>query len=83
MHKDFDIKKCRIDASKHFMLQYMKKWSWDFNDLREGIKNAYRIDKVGKKKYEAYVRNNGSKKIIFVYYFEYDSIFVISGSEGD
>ena len=51
--------------------------------LREAIKIAYKIDKVGKKKYEAYVRKNGSKKIVFVYYFEYGTIFVITGSEGD
>lgn len=34
-------------------------------------------------KYEAYVRKNGSKKLVFVYYFEYDTIFMITGSEGD
>ena len=81
--KDFDVDKCQIDASKHFMLKYMKKWDWDFNVLRDAIKNAYKIDKVGKRKYEAYVKKDGSKKIIFVYYFEYDSIFVITGSESD
>ena len=83
MQKEFDIDKCKIDASKHFMLKYMKKWNWDFIDLRDAIKNAYQIDKVGKKKYEAYVRKDGSKKIVFVYYFEYDIIFAITGSEGD
>ncbi|MDP3765230.1 MAG: hypothetical protein Q8R04_01845 [Nanoarchaeota archaeon] len=81
--KDFDIDKCKIDASKHFMLKYMRKWDWDFNDLRNAIKNAYKMDKVGKKKYEAYTRKDNSKKIIFVYYFENDAIFVITGSEGD
>lgn len=82
--KDFDIGKCNIEASKHFVLKYMKKWDWDFNDLRDAIKNnAYKIDKVGSKKYEAYARKDGSKKIIFVYYFEFDSIFIITGSEGD
>lgn len=83
MRKNFEIEKCKIEASKHFILKYMKKWNWDFNDLREAIKSAYRIDKVGKKKYEAYVRKNGSKKLIFVFYLEYDLIFVITGSEGD
>ena len=83
MRKDFDIDKCKIEASKHFMLKYMKKWNWDFNDLREAIKAAYKIDKAGKKKYEAYARKNGSKKIVFVYCFENDAIFVITGSEGD
>ncbi|MBI1935585.1 hypothetical protein HYS31_04030 [Candidatus Woesearchaeota archaeon] len=83
MQKDFDIEKCKIEASKHFMLKYMKKWNWDFDDLRDAINNAYKIGKVGKKKYEAYTRKSGSKKIIFVFYAEYDKIFVITGSEGD
>ena len=60
----------------------MRKWNWDFIDLREAIKNAYKVEKVGKKKYEAYAEKKGSKKIIFVYYSEFDTIFVISGSEG-
>lgn len=79
---DFDISVCKIEASKHFMLKYMKKWNWDFNDLRDAIKNAYKIDKVGNKKYEAYARKDGSKKVVFVYYLEFDTIFVITGSEG-
>lgn len=81
--KDFDIDKCNIESSKHFVLKYMKKWDWDFNDLRDAVKSAYKIDKVGSKKYEAYVRKDGSKKIIFVYYFESYTIFIITGSEGD
>ncbi len=77
----FNLDICKIEASKHFVLKYMKKWGWDFIDLREALKCA-KIEKVGKKKYEAYIRKDGSKKIIFVYYFEFDAIFVITGSEG-
>lgn len=52
-------------------------------DLREAIRTAYKIDKCGKKKYEAYVRGKeGSKKLIFVYYLEFDTLFIISASEG-
>ena len=83
MKEKLDIERCEIDASKHFILKYMKKWGWDFSDLREAIKNAHKIEKVGKKKYEAYTKKDGSKKIIFVYYFEFETIFVITGSEGD
>lgn len=79
---NFDIDKCAIDISKHFRNKYMRKWNWDMFDLREAIKNAYKIDKVGKKKYEVYTKQKGSKKIIFVFYKEYDSIFIISGTEG-
>jgi|GEM_PF-3993956 len=32
--------------------------------------------------YEAYVRKKNSKKIVFVYYPEFDVIYVITGSEG-
>ena len=81
--KSYDIDSCKIDASKHFVLDYMKKWDWDYTDLRSAIREAHKTEKVGKKKFEAYVRKGGdSKKIIFVYYEEFDTIFVISGSEG-
>ncbi len=83
MMKSYDINNCGLDVSKHFRNKYMRKWSWDFIDLREAIKKAYKVEKVGKKKYEVYVEKKGSKKIIFVYYSEFDAIFVISGSEGD
>jgi len=78
----FNINTCKINVSKHFALEDMKRWDWDFHDLRDAIRVAYRIDKVGKKKYEAYVRKSGSKKIIFVYYNDIDTIFVITGTEG-
>ena len=80
MH-DYDIDKCTIDISKHFRNKYMRQWNWDMFDLRESIKNAYKIDKIGKKKYEIYTQKGTSKKIIFVYYKEDKSIFVISGAE--
>ena len=80
--KGFNIESCKIEVSKHFMLKYMKNWDWDFNDLREAIKTAHKITKVGKQKYEVYVRKKGSKKLIFVYYIDNDTIFVIGGSQG-
>lgn len=80
---EFDIDTCQIDVSKHFRNQYMKRWGWDMFDLREAIRTAYKIDKCGKKKYEAYVRDKkSSKKIIFVYYQDIDTLFIISASEG-
>lgn len=61
----------------------MRKWNWDYVDLRDAIKNAYKIEKVGNKKYEAYCKEKAnSKKIIFVYYQEFETIFVITGAEG-
>jgi hypothetical protein len=79
----FDIESCELVASKHFRNKYMRLWDWDYLALREAIKNAHRLEKVGKTKFEAYCRERGkSKKIIFVYYPEFNSLFVISGSEG-
>lgn len=60
----------------------MKQWDWDLFDLRTAIKEAYKIDKVGKKKYELYTKKGNSKKIIFVYDTFDDTLFVISGAEG-
>ena len=79
---DYDIDNCNINVGKHFRNKYMRKWNWDMFDLRDAIKNAYKVDKVGKIKYEAYTTKKGSKKIIFVYYKEDNSIFIISGAEG-
>ncbi len=60
----------------------MKKWDWGFVDLRNAIKEAYTTKKVGKKKYEIYVRKKGDKKIIAVYHWEFETLFVITGGEG-
>ena len=80
---NWNIDTCEIDVSKHFRNQHMKRWNWDMLDLREAIRSAYKIDKIGKRKYESYVRDKkGSKKIIFVHYQEFDTLFIISASEG-
>ena len=61
----------------------MRKWDYDANDLRMALKEAYKIEKVGKIKYEAYTRyksHGKSRKIIFIIYPT--EIFVITGAEG-
>lgn len=60
----------------------MRKWDWDYHELREAIRNCYNPKKIGKKKFEIYVMKKGKKKIIAVYYHEFDTIFIITGSEG-
>ena len=65
--QDYDIDSCSIISGKHFRNKYMRKWNWDMEDLREAIKDAYKVDKIGKKKYELYTKKGGSKKIIFAY----------------
>ncbi len=76
------IEKVDIEASKHFALKYMRGWGWDFLDLRDAIRDAYKIEKVGREKYEIYTQKNGFKKIIAVYYEHERRLFCITGSEG-
>ena len=80
--KSINIDACKLETSKHFKNTWMRKWDWDYHDLRNAIKNAYKFEKVGKKKYEIYVRKKGNKKIIAVYYQEFKTIFIITGTEG-
>ena len=79
---DFDLDSCELIASKHFKNKYMNKWNWDYTDLRRALKEANAI-KVGKEKYEAFLKWKGGKKIIFVHYNFEKQVFVISGSEGE
>ena len=69
-----------IKPSKHFRNTWLRKWNWDINDLRSALIRAT-IEKTGKAKYEAYVKDKkGSRKIVFVYIG--DEIFIITGAEG-
>ena len=66
-----------IKPSKHFVMDYMRKWGFDIEDVRSALKKAYRLDKVGKIKYEAYIKHKGTgRKIIFVVYEEEKQIFI-------
>lgn len=78
-----DISGYKIRPSKHFVLTWMRKWDHDIDALRIAIENAYRVDKVGKNKYEAYIRaKNKSRKLIFIKDDESKEIFIITGAEG-
>lgn len=78
-----DISDYRVRPTKHFTLDYMRKWDYDIEQLRKAIETAYRTEKTGKNKYEAYVRaKTGSRKIIYAKDEEYKEIIVISGAEG-
>ena len=61
----------------------MRKWSLEIEVIREILKRNYRLNKVGKYKYEAYIRRKErSIKIIFVLDEEYKEIFIITRAEG-
>ena len=73
----------RIRPSKHFILTWMRKWDYDIFALRDALENAYKVNKVGKNKYEAYTRVKGkSRKLIFIKDEGFKEIFVITGAEG-
>lgn len=78
-----DLNEYKIRPSKHFVLSWMRKWDYDIYSLKKDLENAYKINKVGKNKYEAYIRKKGkSKKLIFIKDEEYKEIFIITGAEG-
>ena len=81
--KDMDLTAYKIRPSKHFILGWMRKWDYDVESLRAALDNAYKIDRAGKQKFEAYVRAKvKSRKIIFIKDDEEKVIFVITGAEG-
>ncbi len=78
-----DVTGYNIRPSKHFILTWMRKWNYDIDTLKKAVEEAYRIDKVGKNKYEAYSRVKGkSRKLIFIKDDNYKEIFIITGAEG-
>lgn len=78
-----DLNGYRIRPSKHFILAWMRKWGYNTDTLKSAIETAYKIDKVGKVKHEAYTRaKEKSRKIIFIKDNEYKEIFIITGAEG-
>lgn len=78
----WDIETVNISVSKHFSREYLRLWGWDFHQLRDALRQAYKIEKVGKIKYEIYVQKHGYKKIICVYDAVTTELFCITGSEG-
>ena len=61
----------------------MRKWGLNSYDLKDLLNRNYKLEKVGKYKYEVYIRKKEkSIKIIFVLDDEYKDIFIITGAEG-
>ena len=78
-----DTEDYKIRPSKHFILTWMRKWDYDADSLRNALESAYKIDKVGRHKYEAYTRAKGkSRKLIFIKDEKYKEVFIITGAEG-
>ncbi len=78
-----DLSSYTIRPSKHFVLSWMRKWDYDIFSLRNVLENAYKVEQVGKHKYEAYTRIKGkSRKLILVKDDGRKEIFIITGAEG-
>ena len=79
MKINFDLE---ILTSKHFRNTWMRKWDYDMHDLRNALKESYKLEKVGKSKYEAYTRYKSKKSRKIIFTLMEDSIFIITGAEG-
>ena len=78
-----DIGDYTIRPSKHFAMGWMRKWGYGIKSIRDAIDNAIKIEKVGKTKYEDYIRTKGGgRKIIFIKDDITMEILVITGAEG-
>ena len=78
-----DVNNFKIRPSKHCISTWMRKWDADIDVLRTMLENAYKIEKVGKYKYESYTRIKGkSRKLIFIKDDDHKEIFIITGAEG-
>ena len=78
-----DYSSYTLRPSKHFVLSWMRKWDYDLFSLRSALEKAYKIEQVGKHKYEAYIlASEKSRKLIFVKDDENKEIFIITGAEG-
>ena len=78
---DYDDYKIR--SSKYFALTWMRKLGMDSDGLKKALEEAYKIDKVGKYKFESYTKMKGKTiKLIYIKDEEYKDIFVITGAKG-
>jgi len=73
-----------LRPSKHVRNTWMREWDWDVHDLRKALKEAYKVQRAGKHRYEVYTRYGAargkSRKLIVVEYAE--EVFIITGAEG-
>lgn len=60
----------------------MRKWDWDQFDLREALREAYKVLRTGKGKWEVFTQKRGKKKLVIVYDEQTTEVFVITGTEG-
>jgi hypothetical protein len=59
----------------------MREWDWDQFDLREALRQAHKVSRVGKDKCEVFTRKKGDRKLVIVYDEQTKEVFVITGTE--
>jgi len=78
-----DVTGYKIRPSKHCILGWLRKWDADIDTVRKMIEEAYKLEKIGKNKYESYTRIKGKgRKLIFIKDEERKELFIITGAEG-
>jgi len=77
-----DIDRVHVYVSKHLRNTGMRKWDWDQTDLREALRDVFRVSRVGREKWEMFVQKKGHRKLVIAYDAESDEVFLITGSEG-
>ena len=82
MNAPWNANTVKISVTKHFAIKYLRKWNWNFHDLRDAFQDAYKIESAGSEKFEVYIEKGGFKKVIVVYYTAAEELVCISGSEG-
>lgn len=78
----FDVETVHIEVSKHFRNTWMRRWGWTHDDLRSALQEAYRVTRVGRRKWEVMIRKRGGRKLVIVYEAYVDEVFIITGAEG-
>jgi len=78
----FDPEEVLIAVTKHFRKTWMRKWGWDYDDVREALRDCHRVSRQGSAKWEVFVRKKGSKKLVITYDEEVQEVYVITGAEG-
>jgi hypothetical protein len=78
----FDPDTVHIGVSRHFKKTWMRKWGWQYVDVREALRDSYEVYHAGGTKWEVYVRKKGEKKLVITYDEENGEVYVITGAEG-
>lgn len=78
----FDPDEVEVSASRHVNKTWMRRWGWSYGDIREALRDSYRVVRVGRAKWEVYVRKKGEKKLVITFDEDEGEVYVITAAEG-